>query len=329
MKTIAALVFITTAIYAAEPSLEADRRAILGMSGKFKVSFHFAETLAFQPGYELKKAYDEEAHELVVVAEDTPKRISLQHLLVVGGGHVVHHWRQIWTYEDTRVNEFQGNNSWKTRVLTPEAAAGTWTQLVTQVDNSPRYESWGRWNHEGGAARWVSGDTWRPLPRREHTKRSDYDVVGGINTHILSATGWAHEQANTKLDLTPTGPKAIARESGLNTYTRDDKYDFSPAEIFARESGLNTYTHDDKFDFSPAEKFWVGYSEFSNTVASAWEEVMARESSYNINDDIELSELRDEIKDVNKLKLPAAEAKEKVKLTIAKFIKTPASANAK
>jgi hypothetical protein len=306
MKLIAVLTLATTALFAADSSLDTDRRAILGMAGKFKVNFHFAETLAFQQGYELTKPYNEEAHELVVVAEDTPKRIALQHLLVVTGGHVVHHWRQIWTYEDTRVNEFQGNNSWKTRVLSEADAAGKWTQLVTQVDNSPRYESWGRWNHEGGASRWVSAETWRPLPRREHTKRSDYDVVGGINTHILTATGWAHEQANTKLDITPSGTKALAREEGLNTYTRDDK-----------------------FDFSPAEKFWEGYREFSNTVASAWDEVMTRENAYNIEDDIELSDLRDEIKGVNKLKLPAAEAKEKVKLTIAKFLRTPASASAK
>jgi hypothetical protein len=306
MKTTAFLLLTALTAFAADPAPEADRKAILAMAGKFKVHFHFEETLGFQPGYELTKPYDEDAHEWVVVAEDSPRRIALQHLLVVAGGKVVvHHWRQVWTYEDTRVNEFQGENNWKTRELTPEQAKGTWTQLVTQVDNSPRYESWGRWNYEGGAIRWVSSDTWRPLPRREHTKRKDYDVIGGVNTHIITNNGWAHEQVNTKLDLTPNGPKALSREAGLNTYVRDESY-----------------------DFSPAVKFWEGYKEFSDAAMAEWDAVMARENAYRLDDDIEVSGLRDEIKDIGKAKLPIAEAKEKIRAAINKFLKKPAVAAA-
>lgn len=306
--TTAAAIFISLSSgvsFAANPAPAANRKAILGMAGKFKVNFHFQETAPLQPGYAVKEAYDEEAHELVVVAEESDRRIALQHLLVVSDETVVHHWRQVWTYEDRRVNEFQGENRWKTRELSEAEARGTWTQLVTQVDNSPRYEGVGRWSHEGGASRWVSGDTWRPLPRREHTKRKDYKVVGGINTHLLTAVGWAHEQANIKLDLTPAGPKALARETGLNTYTRDEK-----------------------FDFSPAEKFWVGYKDYSNAVASAWDEVTAKESSYRLEDDIQVSKLRREIKELGKEKLSQTEAREKVLAIIAKYLRKPAVAAA-
>lgn len=289
--------FLAVPIFAGTPP-ESDRQAILAMAGKYKVHFHFAETLALAPGYEPTKPYNEDAHEWVVVAEDKPDRIALQHLLVVGGGRVVHHWRQVWTYEDTRVNEFQGNNSWKTRVLSPEEAKGTWTQLVTQVDNSPRYESWGRWVREGGSSRWQSAETYRPLPRREHTKRSDYDVISGTNTHVIGANGWLHEQANTKLDIDEKGNRALAREAGLNTYLRDEQ-----------------------FDFAPAEKFWAGYRDFSNLVASVWLDVLNREDSYRLEDDIEVSGLRDEIKDIGKAKLPDAEAREKVAAAIAKYLR--------
>ena len=304
MKTILTLALATSivSIHAATPP-EADRQAILGMAGKFKVHFHFEETAAFQKGYELKKAFDEDAHELVVVAEDKGDRISLQHLLVVGGGRVVHHWRQVWTYQDTRINEFQGHNAWTTRQLTAEEAKGTWSQLVTQVDNSPRYESWGQWSHEGGAARWTSADTWRPLPRREHTKRKDYDVVAGVNSQILTANGWMHEQANTKLDLDPAGSKAIAREAGLNTYVRDDQ-----------------------FDFSPAEKFWATYRDFSNAVASVWLDVADKEKSYRLEDDIEVSNLRDDIEEVRKAKLPEPEIRVKALDVIKKHVR-PVAAN--
>lgn len=297
LATALAFALNTVTLFAGGPP-EADRKAILGMAGKFKVNFHFQETLAFQPGYALTKPYDEDAHEWVVVAEDKGDRIALQHLLVVGGGRVVHHWRQIWTYEDARVNEFQGFNKWKTRVLSPEEARGSWTQLVTQVDNSPRYESWGRWKHDGGSARWISADTYRPLPRREHTKRSDYDVVSGTNTHVVGPDGWLHEQSNTKLDLNDAGHRAIARETGLNSYARDEQ-----------------------FDFAPAEKFWAGYQEFSNLVASVWDDVLAREGAYRLEDDIEVSGLRDEIKELGKAKLPIEEARPKVAAAIEKYLR--------
>ncbi len=129
------LIFATTAI-AGEPPPQ-DRAAILGMAGEFKVTFHFQETVGFQPGYELKKPYTEDAHELVLVAKDEPRHIELQHLLIADGD-VIKHWRQVWTFEDTRVCEFQGHHTWRMRDLTADEARGTWTQLVTQVDDSPR-----------------------------------------------------------------------------------------------------------------------------------------------------------------------------------------------
>ena len=123
-----------------------DRAAILGMAGEFAVTFHFEETIGFKSGYELKEPYTEDARELVVVAKDEPTHIELQHLLVVEG-EVIKHWRQVWTFEDTRICEYQGHNTWRLRDLSAASAIGTWTQLVTQVDDSPRYESAGHAHH--------------------------------------------------------------------------------------------------------------------------------------------------------------------------------------
>jgi hypothetical protein len=125
-------------------------------------------------------------------------------------------------------------------------------------------------------------------------------VLGGINTHLLTQAGWSHEQANIKLDLTPDGPKALAREEGLNTYTRDES-----------------------LDLASAEKFWAGYKEFSNLVASAWDEVTAREAAYRIEDDIQVSDLRSDIKDIGREKLSAPEAKAKVLAVIQKYLRKP------
>ena len=55
------------------------------------------------------------------------------------------------------------------------AAKGTWTQKVFQVDDSPRYEGYATWVHVDGRHYWDS-QTDGPLPRREYSKRSDYNV---------------------------------------------------------------------------------------------------------------------------------------------------------
>src|SRR4249920_3140665 len=91
-----------------------DRRALLAMGGNFTVTFDFKETLPVAPGYTpLSRDYHEEAIEVVTLVEDTPERITLQHLLVVGKegkSHVIKHWAQVWTWQDTHVLDYAGSD---------------------------------------------------------------------------------------------------------------------------------------------------------------------------------------------------------------------------
>jgi hypothetical protein len=211
-----------------------DRAAILAMAGEYEVGFSFREELALAEGYTPREPYQVDGHELVVVVEDAPTRIVLQHLLVVGPAsepRVVKHWRQDWVYEDSELLEFRGSGTWEARRLAPDAARCAWTQSVFEVNDAPRYEGWGRWQHTGGTSAWTSNETWRPLPRREYTKRSDYDVVVGFNRHVITPTGWAHEQDNTKVILRGA-PRALVREHGVNTYRRTRARDFQVARDY-------------------------------------------------------------------------------------------------
>ncbi len=211
-----------------------DRSAILAMAGDYEVSFYFQETVPLADGYSLWAPYDSAATEFVEVIEDTSDHISMQHVLVLGG-RVVKHWRQDWTYEDDSYYQFRGRLRWEKRTLTMDEKRGTWVQRVFQVDDSPRYASHGRWKHEaGGVSSWQSAPTWRPLPRREYTKREDYQVLIATNRHTLTADGWVHEQDNTKLVLDDDGNelKRLAREVGLNTYTKTTKVDFEVGRAY-------------------------------------------------------------------------------------------------
>lgn len=275
LSLLASLAIASTAIVAKAAPPEKDREAILAMAGEYEVTFTFEETVPLQSEYELKKPYEEDAHELVVVVEDTPEQIALQHLLVVAGGKkVVKHWRQVWTWQDTRIVDFQGRSKWKVREVAPEDVAGTWSQLVTQTDDSPRYESYGKWNHDGGYSRWESAVTARPLPRREHTKRDDYQVLLATNRHALTPTGWVHGQDNLKLIVSEKGEKEgyIARERGLNTYDLTEEMDFTAAREYWEKTG----------------KYWA-------VVAEAWADVEAEKGAFEIVKEIEGDSLSEEI----------------------------------
>jgi len=217
---------------ATHSSYERDRAAILAMAGEFEVKFKFDETVSLRDGYE--PAHEKSGgFETVIVAEDTGRRIVLQHILVSKDGkHVVKHWRQDWTFEDRELREFAGDRLWKARLLPSRAARGMWTQAVYEVNDGPRYESIGRWRHVGEHSDWESDVTWRPLPRREYSKRKDYDVLLAVNRHTITPWGWVHEQDNTKWDRASIDNPYVAREVGINEYRRIESFDFAPARAY-------------------------------------------------------------------------------------------------
>jgi hypothetical protein len=209
-----------------------DRQAILAMQGEYLVRFAFDETALLAPGYERAPAQRSGADEVVIVVEDSPTKIVLQHVLLdAKSGHVTKHWRQDWMYEAPQRWEFTADQTWRMRGIPADRTKDAWTQCVYEVSDAPRYCGTGRWNHRYGVATWTSDRTWRPLPRREYTKRSDYNALNVENRHTIVPGGWTHEQDNTKVVRRPDGSteRTIAREYGFNDYRKDTDVDFQPA----------------------------------------------------------------------------------------------------
>lgn len=209
----------------------ADRKAILAMQGEYTVDFAFDETVLLQAGYERASAQRSGGDEAVIVVEDSPGRVVLQHILVdAKSGHVTKHWRQDWVYEAKSRFDFTGDQTWTVHVLPAAATKGAWTQCVYEVSDAPRYCGTGGWTHANGISTWTSDRTWRPLPRREYTKRSDYNAMEVVNRHTITPGGWTHEQFNTKVLRKPDGSRVeLAREFGFNDYQKTTEIDFKPA----------------------------------------------------------------------------------------------------
>lgn len=216
-------------------TFDADRQSILAMTGDYKVTFDFIETVPFAQEYALKDRKISGGYESVRVVEDTGTFISLQHILVVGPPHapiVVKHWRQDWSYEPERVLMFVGGNAWAWENVTQRDRAGAWSQTVYQVDDSPRYGAVGHWTYEDGLAAWTPPQEWRPLPRRDMTTRDDYHAMDAVNRHVITDWGWVHEQDNSKLVLSGDVPQVLVREMGVNTYRADNGYPVDAAEAY-------------------------------------------------------------------------------------------------
>ncbi|GAB5458297.1 MAG: hypothetical protein Hens3KO_13270 [Henriciella sp.] len=220
-------------------NFEMDRESILAMTGDYKVTFDFTETVSFVSGYELKDPKLSGGHESVRVVEDRGDFISLQHTLVVGPDAapiVVKHWRQDWQYQPERVLVFVGGNAWEWRDVPVAEQSGAWSQTVYQVDDAPRYGAVAQWTYEDGIAEWTPPHEWRPLPRRDMTTRDDYHAVDAVNRHVITPWGWVHEQDNSKLILSGD-PVALVREVGVNTYRKFDGYPISAAEDYWAATG--------------------------------------------------------------------------------------------
>ena len=253
--------------------LDHDRAAILAMAGTYRVSFDFLEVMGFQAGFVHDRPYQSWGTEYVYVVRDEPTRISLQHLLVmfvtrpdgtVEGPLVTKHWRQEWRYQDRTLLTYRGHETWASERRSAARAKGTWTQAVFQVDDSPRYEAAGRWEHLGNVSSWVSERTWRPLPRREYSVRQDYDVLIGTNRVTITPTGWVQEEENLKVVLDGRGePRepdlALAKEYGLARYERVKNFDDSAARRYRERT----------------EPFWAD-------VRAAWSEIIAQRPRFTL-----------------------------------------------
>ena len=216
---------------AAQSKFEQDRNAIKSLAGFYKVTFNYAETFSPDDDYKFHDRHRSSAKEIAIIVEDSPKKIVIQHLLVMrGDSMIIKHWREDWTYEDPKILSFDKEDTWKNVTLKPEEYKGKWTQKVFQVDDSPRYQAIGSWVHVDGRSQWLSYSD-SPLPRREYTERNDYNVLNRRNFVYLTPTGWMFEQDNKKIVRTPGAKdKLIAQEKGLEEFVKTDPKSFGYAQ---------------------------------------------------------------------------------------------------
>lgn len=203
--------------------LQQERKVIDKLCGCFEVDFKYAETFSPNPDY---KYHDREeiggTAELALPIEVSDKKVVIQHLLIVGPSTVVKHWREEWTYENPVIWKYTGNRVWIKDSLPVAAVKGKWTQTIWEVADEPRYQGFSQFVNLDGKMVWQS-TTDAPLPRREYSVRSDYNILRRTNRINISDTGYVHEQDNQKVIRHDGTDKLLVEEKGWNTYRRIDE----------------------------------------------------------------------------------------------------------
>ncbi|WP_028283969.1 DUF6607 family protein [Olleya marilimosa] len=257
--TILSIIFLVfTVTINAQNKKKQDQEAIKSMCGCYEVTFNFAETFNFSQDslYKPSETKVDKGLEWAQLVEDSDNKISIQHLLQVGSPespYIVKHWRQDWLFENTDFYMYNGDNKWTYVSKPKKEVKNQWTQKVYQVDDSPRYEGSATWVHVDGKSFWENTTT-APLPRREYTKRSDYNITLRGNRHEITNTGWVHDQDNDK----------VLREEGKEDVT------------LAKEKGYNTYVKVDDSKCQAAQDWWKANSAKWVKVRTKWESVFAR-----------------------------------------------------
>ncbi|MGB3463639.1 MAG: DUF6607 family protein [Cyclobacteriaceae bacterium] len=252
------MLLIACGTVSAQKSKKQDIKSIKDMCGCYLIKFNFAETFSPDPNYKFYDNYLSGGLEYVFPVEESKDKIVLQHLLVIGDSMIIKHWRQDWLYENTDLYTFHKENTWHYNSLPSSSVKGQWTQKVYQVDDSPRYEGSGSWVHKDGKHYWeATADA--PLPRREFSQRSDYNVMARRNRQEITDYGWVHEQDNKKI-LREADDKHIASEKGWNTYTK---------------------VADEKCQL--AKDWWSTNSAYWNDVRVVWDELFAKNETVKIN----------------------------------------------
>jgi hypothetical protein len=241
-----------------------DQNAIKEMCGCFEVTFNFSETFNYSKDstYKPSKTKIDKGLEWAGLVEDEKNKISIQHILQVGNPAkpmIIKHWRQDWLFQNSHFYNFNGDNNWIFEQKEKKDVKKQWTQKVYQVDDSPRYEGSGTWVHVDGKSYWENITT-APLPRREYTKRSDYNITLRGNRHEITKYGWVHDQDNSK----------VIREIG--------KEDF----VLANEKGYNTYVKVDDSRCKAASDWWKANNNKWQFVRNKWDEIFSRNTNLSL-----------------------------------------------
>jgi hypothetical protein len=290
---------VTACLFSAAAQPVQEKGAIKNLCGCYEVDFKYAETFGGDnKDYKPSKPYHLGGTEYAVAEEVGDKRIVIQHLLVIDDSTVIKHWREDWEYEKGDWWLFNHDATYTRKTGVP--AKGQWTQTVWEVDDAPRYQGSSAWISNNNKYYWEN-TTDAPLPRREYSYRSDYNVMQRTNRIYSTPTGWLHEQDNKK----------IIRHDGR----RDT--------LLSEEKGYNNYIKVADSKCAIAATWWKEHREFWNAVRQSWDEVLTSKKAIHLEEKSDGLRLYQQLDIAEKEHLTGTALQNRLKSIVAGYITQP------
>lgn len=141
-----------------------------------------------------------------------------------------------------------------------------------------------------------------PLPRREYTKRHDYNVMRRTNHHEITATGYLYEQDNDKIIRSEAGDQLLAQEKGINAYNRIDEA-----------------------NCRAAKDWWAKHRAYWVDVRNVWGDVLANRPAVALRGQVKGMVLSRELEDLGTSSLKtaynSATTRSQIRTVIEKYLK--------
>jgi hypothetical protein len=275
MKKIAGVLSVLAFAATTHAQTIKDKQYVDKLCGCFEVEFKYAETFSPDKNY---KFHDREeisgGTELTFPVEVSDKKIVMQHLLVITDSMIIKHWREDWTYENPVTWKYTGDKVWEKQELKPEQVKGKWTQSVWEVSDAPRYQGASDWVIADGKTFWENTAD-APLPRREYSVRSDYNVLRRTNRLVLNDSGYVHQQDNQK----------IIRANGTE-------------KLLVEEKGINSYRRINDTECAAAKAYWEKNKNYWTRVRLAWEAYLAKQNKIELKTQVGGKALHDYLFDM-------------------------------
>lgn len=294
--------FLLVIVWSATAQTKQDKEALKDLCGCFAVTFNYAETFTNDTIHK-KTAHPMDnfaVTEYEFPIEESPKKIVIQHLLVIpdGKGTVIKHWREDWEFEKNVLWQYDKDKTWRKVQRKPSDVKGQWTQTVWEVDDAPRYQGTSEWVKTNNQLFWLN-TTDAPLPRREYTTRHDYNVMNRTNRIIVTPGGYMHEQDNKK----------IIRQDG------------HADSLLAEEKGYNNYVRLPDTACAQAKAFWSqAKSGFWTDVRNVWEQKMAASDAIQLVGKVNDKFLYEALDDIEKKGLAGSERKQTIQKVLEQYI---------
>ncbi len=301
MKILLSTMLLAAVAMGAKAQSPESKKNVDKLCGCYQVEFKYAET--FSPDKEYKFHDREEINggiELTFPVEVSEKKIVMQHLLAVSDDMIIKHWREDWTYENPIIWKYVGDRTWVKETLKPEQVKGKWTQSVWEVSDAPRYQGISEWVNTDNKIFWQNSVD-APLPRREYTVRSDYNILKRTNRLVLNDSGYSHEQDNQK----------VIRKDGKD-------------KLLVEERGINSYVKTDDKNCANAKAWWEKNKEYWTKVKIVWDKYLDTHNVVVLKDRVDGKVMHQNLmamaSEYEKGKIPSADIDARIKASFEKYV---------